>query len=232
LKIKKPDSTSRTDDKEVVIVEAGKVNCYGKICVVTTHDYNKFEVPQPWSVPVTGTGHQVKNHVCKKDTSYVLEVGTVFNIKGVRGIDVKHGLIEVDMYLEMTWSDPDLGICVCDEEVKSSAGTYKVGTNLENDIWVPNVHNECLTELRYAFDFQVKLRCQMVMNWYPYDQNICHVKLGSYSHSSEDLVFPQGEKTSEHTFTKTSYKDYKLFCFVLQQRSYIRIYTDATIYGT
>ena len=127
LKIKKPDSTSRTDDKEFVIVEAGKVNCYGKICVVTTHDYNKFEVPQPWSVPVTGTEHQVKNHVCKKDTSYVLEVGTVFNINGVRGIDVKHGLIEVDMYLEMTWSDPDLGICVCDEEVKSSAGTYKVG---------------------------------------------------------------------------------------------------------
>ena len=72
------------------------------------------------------------------------------------------------------------------------------------------VHNECSAELRYAFDFQVKLRCQMVMNWYPYDQNICHdVKLGSYSHSSEDLVFPQGEKTSEHTFTKTSYKDYK-----------------------
>ena len=80
---------------------------------------------------------------------------------------------------------------------------------MENDIWVPNVHNECLTELRYAFDFQVKLRCQMVMDWYPYDQNICHVKLGSYSHSSEDLVFAQGEKTSEHTFTQTSYKDYK-----------------------
>ena len=82
IKSQKINNTSRTDDKEVVIVEAGKVNCYGKICVVTTHDYNKFEVPQPWSVPVTGTEHQVKNHVCKKDTSYVLEVGTVFNITG------------------------------------------------------------------------------------------------------------------------------------------------------
>jgi hypothetical protein len=42
------------------------------------------------------------------------------------------------------------------------------------------------------------------------DRYICHVKLGSYSHSSEDLVFAQGEQTSEHTFTKTtSSKDYK-----------------------
>jgi len=233
VKMKKPDNTSRTTPGKEVMVEAGKVNCYGKICVVTTHDYNKFEVPQPWAVPVTGTGHQVKNHVCKKDTSYVLEVGTVFNINAVRGIDVKHGLIEVDMYLEMTWSDPELGICVCDGEEKSSAGIYKVGSNLEDDIWVPDlavwhykefkrvsglvklnelelkVLDECSAVLRYAFDFQVKLRCQMVMDWYPYDQNICHVKLGSYSHSSEDLVFAQGEKTSEHTFTKTSYKDYK-----------------------
>ena len=83
-RIKIKESPPRAED-EKVIVDAGKVNCYGKICVVTTHDYNKFEVPQPWSVPVTGTGHQVKNHVCKKDTSYVLEVGTVFNINGMRG---------------------------------------------------------------------------------------------------------------------------------------------------
>ena len=108
---------------------------------------------------------------------------------------------------------------------------------MEDDIWVPDaavwhykefkrvkglvklnelelkVHDECSAELKYAFDFQVKVRCQMVMDWYPYDKKICHVKLGSYSHSSEDLVFPQGEKTSEHTFTKTSYKDlFVLFC--------------------
>ena len=42
IKIKKPYSTTRTDNEEVIIMKAGKVNCYGKIPVVTTHDYNKF----------------------------------------------------------------------------------------------------------------------------------------------------------------------------------------------
>ena len=49
----------------------------------------------------------------------------------------------------------------------------------------------------------------MTMDWYPYDQNICHVKFGSFSHSWEDLVFFNGENTTRHTFAKAVYKDYK-----------------------
>ena len=120
-------------------VPAGKVNCYGKICVVTSEDYNKFEVPQPWTSPVLGTEHgdTGSEYVCKKENTYVLEVDTIFDITGVRGIDVAHESIEVDMYLEMTWADPELGVCVCGEIAEDNV--YKVGTNLEDVIWVPDL---------------------------------------------------------------------------------------------
>ena len=49
----------------------------------------------------------------------------------------------------------------------------------------------------------------MTMDWYLYDQNICHVKFGSFSHSQEDLVFFNGDNTTRHTFAKAVYKDYK-----------------------
>ena len=49
----------------------------------------------------------------------------------------------------------------------------------------------------------------MNMAWYPYDQNVCHVKFGSFSHPSVDLVFFNGEETLKHSFAKVNYKDYK-----------------------
>ena len=48
----------------------------------------------------------------------------------------------------------------------------------------------------------------MLMDWYPFDRNLCHVKFGSFSHPGEGLVFFNGEKTMKHSFAKVHYKDY------------------------
>eukprot|EP00092_Neocalanus_flemingeri_P023425 GFUD01025397.1.p1 GENE.GFUD01025397.1~~GFUD01025397.1.p1 ORF type:complete len:448 (+),score=116.84 GFUD01025397.1:56-1399(+) len=226
------NTTQEPSHDEKKNVQAGNVNCYGNMCVVSAHSYNKFEVPKPWAKPVIGSKHKYKDKCKDTVSSSVLEVGTEFNIMGVRGIDLDHGFIEVEMYVAMKWSDPELGVCVCkgghDEE-----GTYEVGSNLVDEIWVPDMivwhykefnrvdglvrlnelqvkaHGHCATELRYAFDCQVKLRCDMNVDWYPFDQNICHVKLGSHSHTSDEVIFSQGEETAQHSFSHTSYKDYK-----------------------
>ena len=246
----KTTSTRNPTHKEEDMVPEGKVNCYGKICVVTPYNYNKFEVPQPWRKPVTGSSHKYEDFVCKDTgTASVLEVGTEFDITGVKGIDVEHGFIEVQMYVAMKWSDPELGVCVC-EGGRASEGVYKLGSNLEEDIWVPDmvvwhykefkrenglvrlnemevkVHDHCSAELRFAFDFRVKMRCSMNVDWYPYDQNICHVKLGSYSHASEDVIFREGEETSQHTFMHNSYKDYKFKVLPLCEHSKEEIVTQ------
>jgi len=219
-------STPQDDPAEEENLQTEGRHCYGKICVVTPHDYNKYEIPHAWSVPLQG------ENVCKKKL-YVLEVGTMFGVSKVRGIDENNGFMEIEMYLTMTWEDPDIGVCVCDDHLYAD-GSYRVGSNLEGVIWVPDLHvwnvksykringldllndmevkllDSCPAQITWGFDLQVKLMCQMTMEWYPYDQNICHVKFGSFSHLSDDLVFVNGDKTIVHSFAKESYKDYKL----------------------
>jgi len=211
--------------------EEDNVYCYGKICIVRTHHYNKYETPHAWSVPVHGTDHGDEN-VCV-DKLYVLEVGAVFDVSMVRGIDENNGFIDIELYVVLTWEDPEIGVCVCDDDHKSADGAYQVGRNLEDVLWLPDLHvwkfksyervtglvhlndmgvkarNNCPAQITWGYDLQVRLRCRMNMAWYPYDQNVCHVKFGSFSHPSNDLVFFTGEETLKHSFAKVKYKDYK-----------------------
>ena len=103
-----------------------------------THHYTKYEIPHAWSVPVHGTGHGDKN-VCM-DKLYVMEVGTTFDVSMLRGIDEENGLIDVELNVVLTWEDPEIAVCVCDENEKSADGKYRFGRNLEEVIWKPDVH--------------------------------------------------------------------------------------------
>jgi len=226
------DISTEHDDPNEEFVPTGKKHCYGKICVVTTHQYYTHEVPHAWSVPVHGTAHGGED-VCK-DKSYVLEVGTSVDVFKVRGIDEKNKFLDIDLYLSMAWEDPEIGVCVCDDKHHKGDGSYQVGSNLEELIWLPDLHvwnsksmtrvnglvklgdmelklrKNCPAKITWGYDVQLRLLCQMTMDMFPYDQNICHVKFGSYSHFIEELVFYNGEETMKHSFAKTNYKDYKI----------------------
>ena len=206
-------------------VQAEGGHCYGKICVATIHEYSNYEIPHAWSVPLHG------ENVCKKKL-YLMEIETMFDVSKVRGIDENNGFVEIDMSLTMSWEDPNIDLCVCDDH-PSAERSCKVGRNLEDVIWIPDLHvwnlksskringidllndmelkalDNCPVQITWGFDLQVKLMCQMTMDWYPYDQNICHVKFGSLSHLRDDLVFVNGDRTLQHSFAKESYKDYK-----------------------
>jgi len=222
--------TPQDNPEEEDNVQAQEKHCYGGICVAKTHHYTKYEIPHAWSVPVHGTGHGDKN-VCM-DKLYVMEVGTTFDVSMLRGIDEENGLIDVELNVVLTWEDPEIAVCVCDENEKSADGKYRFGRNLEEVIWKPDVHvwnfksyervnglvqlndmevksrDNCPTQITWGIDLQATLRCQMVMDWYPFDRNLCHVKFGSFSHPGEGLVFFNGEKTMKHSFAKVHYKDY------------------------
>jgi len=223
--------THQDDPEEEDNVKIGSSRCYGEVCVATTHRYNRNEVPKAWSVPVHGSSHDHGDENLCKDQSYTAEVRTMYDITEIRDIDEDKGFVEIDMYLQMTWEDPELGVCVCDQKFRSEDGEYTVGSNLEDDIWIPDLHvwnfksfkrikglvplsdmeikvsKDCPAIITFGYDFQVKLRCEMSMKYYPYDQNICHFKVGSFSHPKDEVLFYNSEKIGDNSFA--DYKDYK-----------------------
>ena len=38
------------------------------------------------------------------------------------------------------WEDPEIGVCVRDDNLHSDDGIYKFGRNLEDEIWHPDLH--------------------------------------------------------------------------------------------
>ena len=64
----------------------------------------------------------------------------MFDVFEARGIDEKNGFIDIDLYLMMTWEDPEIGVCVCNDDQKSADGVYQFGSKLEDVIWVPDLH--------------------------------------------------------------------------------------------
>jgi len=223
--------TPQDNPEEEDNVQAEGKHCHGRICVVKTHRYNQYEIPKAWSVPVHGTAHGDKN-VCL-DKLHLMEVGTMFEVSRVRTIDEDNGLIDMQFKVSMTWDDPEIGVCVCDDEEKSADGIYNVGRSSEDFIWLPDLNvwnfksyqrvkglvelndmkiksrDNCPTQITWGINIVAKLWCPMRMQWYPYDRNVCHIKFGSFSHPGEGVVFFDGEKTMKHDFAKVNYKDYK-----------------------
>jgi len=59
-------------------------------------------------------------------------------------------------------------------------------TGILNDIHVRQ-DKGCPPVIEISWEVAVRLRCQMNLEWYPFDKNICHVKVGSQSFSQKDL---------------------------------------------
>ena len=47
----------------------------------------------------------------------------------------------------------------------------------------------CPPEIEIAWDAAVGLRCHFNLEFYPFDKNICHFKIGSSSFGARDLVY-------------------------------------------
>ena len=59
---------------------------------------------------------------------------------------------------------------------------------LLNDITVAQEPG-CPLQINLQFDGSFGVNCMMNMDWYPFDKNICHVKVGSLNFPATDLVY-------------------------------------------
>ena len=128
------------------------------------------------------------------------------------------GEIDMRMNLGFEWSDPGLDICVCADIGKDRIfwdkfEAFLIGNGLEKYIWTPDLylwnsddfHREgaltllndiwirqyegCPPTLFISYQTRASVRCNMTLMYYPFDKNVCHVKLGSASFPDSIIKF-------------------------------------------
>eukprot|EP00092_Neocalanus_flemingeri_P026430 GFUD01028650.1.p1 GENE.GFUD01028650.1~~GFUD01028650.1.p1 ORF type:complete len:404 (+),score=110.26 GFUD01028650.1:55-1266(+) len=164
-------------------------SCYGGSCLQLDKTYNRF------SIPVSRSGK-------------VLEVKLGVALFSISNIDVAEGSIEVELGLQLNWQDERMRVCQCKE--RNIRKLVKLSEELEDEIWLPElvvldvldvekevglskhggirlVHHENSTGVIWDMRINAVINCYFVATWFPFDSNLCLVRLGSDLHPTTQL---------------------------------------------
>jgi len=158
--------------------------CYGGACLQLEESYNMFSVP-------------------RSAADEALPVKLAMTLYSVSNIDIDEGSFEVELGLQLNWKDNRMKLCQCEE--RSNRKTIKLSGQLEDEIWMPDVEvldvlavekevglskhggirlvqHEDATGVIYDIRINVVINCNFIATWFPFDSNICLVRLGSDLH--------------------------------------------------
>jgi hypothetical protein len=164
--------------------------CYGGACLQLEKNYNRFSIADSG----TDMPYQVKLAI------------TIFSISNV---EIDEGSFEVEMWLQLTWQDDRLRVCQCRE--RGNRKFIKLSGELEDVIWMPDlgvmnlldvekevglskhggvrlVNHENTTGVLYDMKIQAVINCHFIASWFPFDSNLCVVRIGSDLHPASQMV--------------------------------------------
>jgi len=167
-----------------------KVTCQEGMCLVMSNDYSKDVMPE-------GEGdHKTLN--------------VLFDLKLLKltGANFDEDSLDLGLWVGMEWKDKDLSICDC-----TGLNRSETDMNLEGQVWIPDMaiftakaidrlillapenqfHLKKLegggVQFYFSLDVRSTVVCPFNNTWYPFDRNLCYVRFGSFSHSSNSVKF-------------------------------------------
>ena len=182
--------------------------CQDLVCVIKSKGYSRHEIPRNMS---------------DKETPKVF-----FDLKLLKltGVNFNEDSLDIGLWVGMEWEDMNLSMCNCRNEEQE----YQVDMDLEADIWVPDLafyswkkiervsiltpNKQFLVQKRngkiliyFSMDLRSTVMCPFKATHYPFDRNLCYVRVGSYSHSDQMLKFVRNSFSSSNII----YKDMKVY---------------------
>ena len=166
------------------------VTCQDMVCVAKSLKYSKNEIPRSKSVGRTPTVH------------FDVDLSKVTNVK------FKDNTMDIALWFGMTWEDANLHICNCRDHQEE----FSIPINSEGHIWIPDVTMYKLkkvervkvlkptgrfpvekrnntTMVHFSMDLRATLMCSFEPASFPFDRNMCYVRVGSYSKTMIMLLF-------------------------------------------
>ena len=155
--------------------------CLGGNCLYLADHYDKFAIPD----------------LSIDDAHELYMSATIFTIAN---IDIEEGSVEVEMRLRMHWLDNRMRACKCDD--RGNRKGIHLSEAVEKDIWLPDLIlvNDLHTEYEldaavtggiflvshdlgvgvyYDIRLDAAISCDFDLTWYPFDKNICLLRLAS-----------------------------------------------------
>ena len=175
------------------------VTCQDRVCVAKSLKYSKNEIPRSKSVGSTPTVH------------FDVDLSKVTNV------NFKVNSMDTALRFGMTWEDANLHMCNCRDDQEE----FSIPINLEGHIWIPDVTMYKLKEVKrvkvlkptgrflvekwnnttmvhFSMDLRVMLICTFEPASFPFDRNICYIRVGSYSHTKTMLLFKRNTITTKN----------------------------------
>ena len=167
------------------------IYCLGEDCIQQEDSYNKFSVPE-------------KNTQDTKPLQVNLDM-TVFSISN---INFAEGLFEVELGLQMSWKDNKMQVCQCSQ--RQSREFIRLPGRMRDKIWMPDlvvksvvdvqkevgiskhsgirlVHHHDSTVVISDSRILTVLDCNFIAEHFPFDKNLCLVRVCSDLHPSSKL---------------------------------------------
>ena len=188
------------------------VNCQDMVCVLKSKRYSKYQIPKK-----PADEHMVH-------TTPIVDFD--LRLLKLTGVNFKEDTVDIGLWVGMEWEDPNLSMCNCKDEESE----YEVDMDLEGKIWMPDMalyswkkiermnilspNKQFLVQKRndtikiyFSVDLRSTVMCPFNPTFYPYDRNICYVRIGSYSHNSAMLQF----RRHSFSYANIIYKDIKVY---------------------
>lgn len=153
-----------------------------------------------------------------EDTNEVLTVNVDLDAK-VENVTFhdQYGEISFDMTVGLAWQDPLIDICVCSDA--SSQLYYEpweiflIANEFEHYMWTPDLEiwnvasvgrehylvtlndifirqiEGCPANIFLLYKLRTTIRCSPTMDYFPFDKNICHFRMGSDSFGVDTIQF-------------------------------------------
>ena len=233
-------------------------SCTGGLCLVKEPGYSSRTVPK--GVAGAQRLHNTQDQFCcrgkgkaeprivKKCLQYATFDHTVegaplvvwldFLVERISLVDEAEDHYTANMWLQLTWLDPQLTLCRCDQ-VERQEEAYTVSWVGNDRVWLPDLHIwEARTFARkYGFggrrkvervklrkdndnrvlvtqdiNFEAELACHFNTSFFPFERNKCMVRFGSYSKDASQVMFQQN---SRHLPGRLHHLEFQLQLFPL-----------------
>ena len=207
------------------------VLCQEEMCVTKSKAYSRFEIPRN----LTNRHHQAA--IVRVD----------LKLLKLTGINFDEDSLDIGLWVGMEWEDMNLSVCDCSDQNRT-----QIDMDLEGEVWLPDLaifswkklervtiltpEKQFLVQKRkgtvmvyFSVDLRTTVMCPFNPSWYPFDRNLCYVRVGSYSHTDEMIQFVRNSFSSK----KIIYKDIKVFPKALcEEESGLHAGDSTTEWGT
>ena len=142
-----------------------------------------------------------------------MSIGLAF--RAFNNIDQKEGIVLLNVWLRYWWRDDSLKWNKSHWNISSL--TFRTDPGLDDSIWTPDIYLyntaenplenlkwsnamiEYTGEVLWSRPGMIQSTCSFDMTDFPYDRQVCDLKLGSWSYTGEQLVLTEGSPSIDLT---------------------------------